>query len=131
MTDTAGTELLPALRALASLVAVLAAIVVAGWFMRRRLGGGRSGRVRIDERLTISRNQQLLLVRVDSRRLLVGAGEGGFALLAELDSGTEEPGRQAPAVRHVEPPLPRALPAAAARFRSALGHAMRARRSVP
>ncbi|RMF72059.1 MAG: hypothetical protein D6738_12275 [Acidobacteria bacterium] len=119
-------DLLPLLRGLASLGLVLAVVVVAGWLLRRRIGGGGSGALRIDERLVVSRNLQVLLLRVGSRRLLVGAGERGVSLIAELDP---EPAG-APAAPD-EAGAADGLLAAAERFRGVLGHALRARRSAP
>ncbi len=129
MTEVVGGDLFPIIRAFSSLGLVLAIVLAFGWLLRRRMAGGRAGRMHVEERLVIARNQQVLLLRVGARRLLVGAGERGLSLLTELDpaddSATCAP-EDEPAVADDE-----TLLSAATRFRGALGDALRARRSAP
>ena len=129
MTDTVGGDLFPVIRALSSLGLVLAIVLVTGWLLRRRLAGGRAGRMHVEERLVVARNQQVLLLRVDGRRLLVGSGERGLTLLTALDPGVRD-ASLAP-VDGSDADSDDTLLSAAARFRGVLGHALRARRSAP
>ena len=54
------------------------------------LGGG-GGRIKVLERLSVGRDQALLVVRIADRYLLLGSSPAGFSLLTEL---TEEEGAQ-------------------------------------
>lgn len=74
-----------ALRALA-VVAVFG--LGAALLRRRRAGPGAPVAVSIVERHGLSRDAGLALVSVDGRRLLVGYGPAGVAIVAELDGTT-------------------------------------------
>ena len=92
--------------ALSLVQAVVALALVCGlawvslrWAARHGLGGGRGERMRVLERLPLDPRRSLFLVRVGSRVLLVGSGDGGAPqLLAELDPA-EVPEPAAPARR--------------------------------
>lgn len=98
-----GVALLQTLLALAA-VCVLAWVVLR-WGARRGLGLGASrGQVRVLERISLEPRRSLYLVKVGTRVLLIGAGEGGSpAVLAELDPSEvpEEPEQARPGFAEV------------------------------
>ncbi|HET6334261.1 MAG TPA: flagellar biosynthetic protein FliO [Polyangiales bacterium] len=93
-----GTALDSMLRMLLALAGVCAlAWVVLSLLARRGLLqfasglAGKSGRLRVLERVSLSPRRQLFLVQADSRVFLVGTGEAGPpALIAELDGEDRE-----------------------------------------
>ena len=83
MTDGAGLDifgsLLPAL-------AVVIGIPLAVWWWLRR--GGKTGPnpgIRVTAKAPLGRNTYVAVVTADQRRFLVGTGENGVNLLAELE----------------------------------------------
>jgi flagellar protein FliO/FliZ len=75
-----GAELL---RVVLSLGAIIAVILVAGWFARRMRGRAQPGgrRIRCVETFSVGARDRLLLIEADGKRLLVGAGQGGMHTL--------------------------------------------------
>lgn len=67
----------------------LAAVCVAAWYAlraleRRGVGRGGTARVEVLERVALDARQRLYLVRVGSRVLLLGGGDGALTTLATL-----------------------------------------------
>lgn len=75
------------LRVIASLVAIIAMILVAGWVTRRmqRRPGGGGRRIRCVESFAIGTRERLLLLDADGKRLLIGTGPGGMRTLHVYD----------------------------------------------
>ncbi len=67
-----------------ALLGVCALVVLALWLLRRRGVGGGKG-LRVVARLTLEPRRTLYVVEAAGKFLLVGAGEGAMATLAELD----------------------------------------------
>jgi flagellar biogenesis protein FliO len=70
---------------------VLALLLVVGapaaiWWWMRRTRGGSAHRIRITDKAALGRNAWVAILEVDDKRLLVGAGEHGVALVSELDA---------------------------------------------
>jgi flagellar biogenesis protein FliO len=85
MSEAAGIGLAEVLRVVAALALVSALTVGLGWLARARHRRGAGASLRVEERLTISRTAQLLVVRAGGRKLLVGASDKGVQLVTELD----------------------------------------------
>ncbi|BDU22837.1 flagellar biosynthetic protein FliO [Dyella sp. GSA-30] len=94
-----GAELL---RVVLSLCAIIAVILVAGWFTRRMQGrtqpGGR--RIRCLEVFSVGARDRLMLIEADGKRLLVGTGQGGMRTLHVYE------GEVAPATLPAAPQVP-------------------------
>ncbi len=56
------------------------------WWWTRRNRMGSAHRIRITDKAALGRNTWVAIVEVDDKRLLVGAGEQGVALVSELDA---------------------------------------------
>ena len=69
----------------AALLATLACIFVVAAIIRRTPLGGRSGGLRLENRLTLARGGSLAVVRIEGRRLVLGVTPGQINLIAELD----------------------------------------------
>lgn len=83
MTDGAGLDIVGSL--LPALVIVLGLPLGVWWWMRR---GGKTGvnpGVRVTAKAGLGRNTFVAVVSADERRFLIGTGESGVTLLAELD----------------------------------------------
>ena len=78
------------LRVIASLVAIIAMILAAGWVTRRlqRRPGGGGRRIRCVESFAIGARERLLLLDADGKRLLIGTGPGGMRTLHVYDGET-------------------------------------------
>jgi flagellar biosynthetic protein FliP len=97
MTDPLGLALLG--RLLASLGLIVGGLLAARWWF----GRGRAGTPcppRVLGRAGIARGAAVVVVEVDDRRFLLGAGEHGVSLLSELDAEREP---QAPVPRGMVP----------------------------
>jgi flagellar biogenesis protein FliO len=80
------------LRTLGALAVVAGLIFAARWLLRRwHLAGpaGQAGPMEVLARATVSPRQQLLLVRLGRRLVLVGAGGGTMSTLAEVSDQAE------------------------------------------
>jgi len=77
-----------------ALVAVLAIIVAAPVALRRMRSSQPHG-VRVLSRTAITKTSAVAVITLDERRWLVGSGEHGIQLLAELDAHSPGPPRQA------------------------------------
>jgi flagellar biogenesis protein FliO len=69
---------------------VLGLLLVVGaplaiWWWMRRTRVGAAHRIRITDKAALGRNAWVAILEVDDKRLLVGAGEHGVALVSELD----------------------------------------------
>ena len=97
------------LLSLLGIILVLLLVLGGCYFFTRWAGAGLGGgpgrgsaRMQVVERLPVSRDQALLVVRLVDRYLLLGSSPAGFSLLAEL---TEEEGAQwAPAAEPMDRP---------------------------
>ncbi|CAM5451880.1 FliO/MopB family protein [Rhodanobacter lindaniclasticus] len=80
------------LRVIASLVAIIAMILVAGWVTRRlqRRPGGGGRRIRCVESFAIGARERLLLLDADGKRLLIGTGPGGMRTLHVYDGAAPQ-----------------------------------------
>jgi flagellar biogenesis protein FliO len=83
------------IRLVGTLGLVVGGVLVAGRVLRRTHGSSEAA-LRVLGRLSLGKGGALLLVAVGSRRFLVGTGERGPRVLAELD-GDEVPVRSAAA----------------------------------
>ena len=81
------------LRTLVSLALVIALIFLLSKLVLPRLlknmGGGRGTFVKVIERTPLDNRHALVLVEVAGLRLLVGTGDGGVQLVAELPAGAQ------------------------------------------
>jgi flagellar biogenesis protein FliO len=112
-----GIGLAEILRVLAALALVSGLTVGLGWLARARHRRAGGANLRVEERLTISRNAQLLVVRAGERKLLVGASEKGVQLVTELEPGeAPEPVAEEAGANRVESHAAGALPSAFARL---------------
>jgi flagellar biogenesis protein FliO len=89
-------DLLASLMPSALALALLAAGAGLAWFLKRRgvIGAGRqsgSRRLRVVERLPLSRRSTLILVEYDGHPMLIGESGGGLALL-ERRNGRRDAG---------------------------------------
>ena len=75
-------------------LAVLAAIPLAGWLLRRSqaLGGQAGGALGIGGALAVGARERIVLVRVGRRWLLVGVTPQAISLLSDLGEAPEMPG---------------------------------------
>ena len=83
MTDGAGLDIAGSL--LPALAIVIGLPLGVWWWLKR---GGKTGitpGVRVTAKATLGRNTFVAVVNADERRFLVGTGENGVTLLAELD----------------------------------------------
>ena len=67
------------------LLLVVGAPLAIWWWMRRSRVGS-AHRIRITDKAALGRNAWVAILEVDDKRLLVGAGEHGVALVSELDA---------------------------------------------
>mgnify|MGYP006294641657 CR=1 FL=1 len=117
MSGAAGIGLAEVLRVLAALALVSGLTVGLGWLARARHRRGGGTNLRVEERLTLSRNAQLLVVRAGERKLLVGSSEKGVQLVTELEPGeAPEPVAEEAGAKRVESHAAGALPSAFARL---------------
>lgn len=72
----------------ALIVAIGGPLVVLWWVKRNKIGGGR--RLRLADRLPLSRGLLVAIVEADERTFLIGAGENGVSLISELETPNEE-----------------------------------------
>ncbi len=75
-------------------MAVIGLMYVAFIFLKRWQPGGVNGQVKqitVIERLSLSQRQAILLVRVGSRKLLLGATDQNISMITELEEGDETP----------------------------------------
>jgi flagellar biogenesis protein FliO len=86
MSEAVGIGLSDVLRVLAALALVSGLTVGLGWLARSRSRRRGGAGLRVEERLTVSRTAQLLVVRVEGRKLLIGASDKGVQLVTELDA---------------------------------------------
>jgi flagellar biogenesis protein FliO len=86
MSEAVGIGLADVLRVLAALALVSGLTVGLGWLARSRSRRRGGAGLRVEERLTVSRTAQLLVVRVEGRKLLIGASDKGVQLVTELDA---------------------------------------------
>jgi len=88
-------------------VAIIAMILVAGWFTRRMQARSRPGgrRIRCVESFAVGARERLLLLDADGKRLLIGMGPGGMRMLHVYDGAA--PTDAAPAsASAIEPARP-------------------------
>lgn len=86
-----GGYLASLLQSLLALGAVgLLSWLVLRWGARRGFGRHR-GHIKVVERVPLDARRALYLIEIGQRKLLIGAGEGALALLAELESGELPP----------------------------------------
>ncbi len=88
------------------LLCIVAILGLSYWFTRYVLGrgllgrygaqGGQGGKLQALQKLSISRDQQLLLVRVGDRVLLLGVSPGGIRTLCELTPEEAKPWLEEP-----------------------------------
>ncbi len=85
-TVTAGPDLVPPIwRMTAGFLVVLALLALLTWIMRRTLQARRSGGVlSVETALSLGERRSLVIVTVESRRLLLGVAPGQVSLLTEL-----------------------------------------------
>ncbi len=93
-------------RTIPALLLVLAVPLGAYWWARRSGSTGAGADLRIGAKAAFGKNLWVAVVEVDGRRFLVGVGDGGINVIAELDripapdaghgtdadEGTERPG---------------------------------------
>ena len=60
------------------------------WLWTRRSRGGTTHRLRITDRAALGRSLWVAVVEVDSKRFLVGAGEGSVGLISQLEDAPAE-----------------------------------------
>jgi flagellar biosynthetic protein FliO len=96
LVDNSDNSLGGYLRTLGALALVVVLIFLVGWLLRRFARGGRAlggrGPVEVLSRTAITPRQQLLLVRLGERIVLVGCTPGGFSTLSEI-TGSDETAR--------------------------------------
>ncbi len=68
-----------------ALLIVVGAPLVLWWWTRRHRAGD-AHRLRITDKAALGRNAWVAILEVDDKRLLLGAGESGVALVTELES---------------------------------------------
>lgn len=97
-----GAELL---RVILSLVGIIVLILAAGWFSRRLQGRTATGarRIRCMETFSLGAKERLLLIQVDGRSLLIGAGQGGMRTLHVYEGSDPVP---VDAIAATAPPIP-------------------------
>lgn len=88
MTDGAGLDIVGSL--LPALAVVIGIPVTVWWWLRRGGKVGPTPGVRVTAKAGLGRNTFVAVVVADQRRFLVGTGENGVNLLAELER-EEEP----------------------------------------
>ena len=77
-------------RVIPPLLVIAGAPLLIWWTRRRRPGGLRSG-LRVTARTALTKGSVVAVVEIDSRRLLIGATDGGVSLLSELPTeGTND-----------------------------------------
>ncbi len=80
------------LRTLGALAVVAALIFAVRWFLRRWSAGGstaHAGPMEVLARASVAPKQQLLLVRLGKRLVLIGTGGGAMSTLAEVTESAE------------------------------------------
>lgn len=85
---TAGPDLVPPIwRMAVGLLVVLALLSLLAWIMRRALSARRSGGpLSVETALSLGERRSLVIVTVESRRLLLGLAPGQISMLAELQA---------------------------------------------
>lgn len=88
-----GVDLTSLTRLTLGLVAVVAAIVLLGWLLRRMgaVGGGAGGQVRVVGGVSVGNRERILLVQAGKTQLLVGVAPGRVQTLHVLDEPIETP----------------------------------------
>jgi len=71
---------------LIAIVLVFAVLALASWLLRRYTPGTGSGPIRIEACRSLGGKDRLMIVAVQQRRLLIGVGAAGIALLQDLNS---------------------------------------------
>jgi len=81
-------------RPIGALLIVLGILWLVARFMKGRIlplsGAGKTRRLQMVEKLSLSPKQALLLVKVDDREILIGVSEGRMESLTELDGPATE-----------------------------------------
>jgi len=93
------------LRVILSLVAIIAMILVAGWFTRRMQARSRPGgrRIHCVESFAVGARERLLLLDADGKRLLIGMGPGGMRTLHVYDGAAPADAAPASAIEPAKP----------------------------
>ncbi|MFQ5633829.1 MAG: flagellar biosynthetic protein FliO [Gammaproteobacteria bacterium] len=83
----------PALRMLASLVAVLALVGALAWAAQRLKNGGRlhSGLIQVVSGVSLGNREKVVLLRVNDEEILVGVGPTGMRSLHVMQAPPREP----------------------------------------
>ncbi len=90
--DGSGSDIVGWLRTLGALAVVAGLIFAARWFLRRWGASGpvgQAGPMEVLARASVAPRQQLLLVRLGKRLVLIGAGGGTMCMLAEVSDQAE------------------------------------------
>ena len=87
MTDGVGLDIVGSL--LPALVVVIGIPLGVWWWLRRGGKVGATPEVRVTAKAGLGRNTFVAVVNADQRRFLVGTGENGVNLLAELEPDEE------------------------------------------
>ena len=83
----------PALRMLASLIAVLAIVAALAWVAQRLKNGGRlqSGLIQVVSGVSLGNREKVVLLRVNDEDILVGVGPAGMRSLHVMRSRNPQP----------------------------------------
>lgn len=86
--STPGPDLMPSLwRMAAGFLVVLALLSALAWAMRRTLNARRkNGPLSVETALSLGERRSIVIVTVESRRLLLGLAPGHVSMLAELQA---------------------------------------------
>lgn len=101
MSEAIGIGMADVVRVVLALALVSLFTVGLGRLARRRMHGGATARLKVAERVTLSRNAQLLIVETGGRELLIGVSEHGVQLVTELDG--DAAGEAAETVERADP----------------------------
>ncbi|GEM_PF-6437221 len=78
------------LRLFAALAFVVGILLLSGYLLRKRLPGGRARSMEVEERLSLGKGAQIVIIGIHGRRMLVGVSEGGIRLISEIESSEVE-----------------------------------------
>lgn len=104
MTEAAGPGFLDLLRVMAALAVVLGLVVLAGWFLRRRPMAGRGRQLVLEDRLTLAKGVQVVVVATGGRKLLLGVTDRSVRLVTELQPAEELAPEEMPEPKAVASP---------------------------
>ena len=88
MTEAGGVGLFEFIRLAGGLATVLGLVLVVGWIARRKLPGSGARCLDVEERLALGRGAQLVVVRAENQRLLIGVVDKRIDVLTQLEQIT-------------------------------------------